>query len=89
VPADEVPGAIGNLLANFEERRQGDESFRDFVERTDEETLAELVEPEETSYADPYMHNTKLTWYPYADEDDMDASPAPARADGSPIPSDD
>ncbi|MFC6786271.1 nitrite/sulfite reductase [Halobaculum halobium] len=89
VPADEVPGAIANLLANFEERRRGDESFRDFVERTDEETLAELVEPEETAYEDPYMHNTKLTWYPYADEDDMDASPAPASADGTPIPSDD
>ncbi|ESP88451.1 nitrite/sulfite reductase [Candidatus Halobonum tyrrellensis] len=85
VPADEVPGAIGNLLGNFEERREGGESFRDFVERTDEETLAELVEPEETDYEDPYMHNTKMTWYPYAEDDSMDARPTPARADGTPI----
>ncbi|CQR48975.1 MULTISPECIES: nitrite/sulfite reductase [Haloferax] len=89
VPVDEVPGAIKNLLANFEERREGDETFREFVARTDEEDLAELVEPEETSYEDPMMHNTKRTWYPYADDDSMDASPAPTRADGTPIPSDD
>ena len=78
VPADEVPGAIRNLLADFEERREDDESFRDFVERTDEEELADLVVPEETDYTDPYMHNTKLTWYPYAEDDALDASPAPA-----------
>jgi len=89
VPVDEVPGAIKNLLANFEERREGDETFREFVARTDEEELAELVEPEETSYEDPMMHNTKRTWYPYAEDDSMDASPAPTRADGTPIPSDD
>ncbi|WP_148416207.1 nitrite/sulfite reductase [Haloferax sp. KTX1] len=89
VPVDEVPGAIKNLLANFEERREGDETFREFVARTDEEELAELVEPEETSYEDPMMHNTKRTWYPYAADDSMDASPAPTRADGTPIPSDD
>ncbi|ELZ90491.1 nitrite/sulfite reductase [Haloferax sulfurifontis] len=89
VPVDEVPGAIKNLLANFEERREGDETFREFVARTDEEELAELVEPEETSYEDPMMHNTKRTWYPYADDDSLDASPAPTRADGTPITSDD
>jgi ferredoxin-nitrite reductase len=89
VPADEVPGAIANLLATFEERRVGDESFRDFVEHSDTETLEGLIHPEETSYEDPYMHNTKLTWYPYAEDDSMDDSPAPARADGSPIASDD
>ncbi|MFK5603718.1 MULTISPECIES: nitrite/sulfite reductase [Haloferax] len=89
VPVDEVPGAIKNLLANFEERREGDETFREFVARTDEEELAELVEPEETSYEDPMMHNTKRTWYPYADDDGLDASPAPTRADGTPIASDD
>ncbi|MFK8215397.1 nitrite/sulfite reductase [Haloferax volcanii] len=89
VPVDEVPGAIKNLLANFEEHREGDETFREFVARTDEEELAELVEPEETSYEDPMMHNTKRTWYPYADDDGLDASPAPTRADGTPIASDD
>jgi ferredoxin-nitrite reductase len=35
------------------------------------------------------MHNTKMTWYPYADEDDMDDRPTPARADGTPISADD
>ncbi|WP_224333599.1 nitrite/sulfite reductase [Haloprofundus halobius] len=89
VPVDEVPGAIKNLLANFEDQRDGSETFREFVERLDEEELANLVEPEETDYEDPMMHNTKLTWYPYADEDDMDDSPAPADADGTPITSDD
>ncbi|WP_224267838.1 nitrite/sulfite reductase [Haloprofundus salinisoli] len=89
VPADEVPGAIKNLLANFEDARESEETFREFVERLDEEELEALIEPEETDYEDPMMHNTKLTWYPYADEDDMDDSPAPAHADGTPIASDD
>ena len=81
VAADEVPGAIANLVENFEAERTEGESFRDFVEARDEETLADLVEPEETDYEDPYMHNTKMTWYPYAEDDGMDASPAPAPAD--------
>ncbi|ADJ13401.1 nitrite/sulfite reductase [Halalkalicoccus jeotgali] len=81
VPADEVPGAIANLIEGFAAEREGDETFREFVVERDEEELADLCEPEETSYTDPYMHNTKQTWYPYADEDDMDASPAPTSAD--------
>ncbi|WP_225333022.1 nitrite/sulfite reductase [Halomicrobium urmianum] len=90
VPADEVPGAIQNLVENFKERRQDGETFRELVESRDEETLAELVEPEETDYDDPYMHNTKQTWYPYAEDDDMDASPAPTDGEGKPLtPADD
>ncbi|MCT9095177.1 nitrite/sulfite reductase [Haloarchaeobius sp. HME9146] len=89
VPADEVPGAIENLLANFEEQREGEESFRAFVASRDAEELAELVDPEETSYEDPFMHNTKRTWYPYAEDDSMDASPAPNAADGTPLSADD
>jgi Sulfite reductase, beta subunit (hemoprotein) len=85
VPADEVPGAIENLLATFEDEREGDETFREFIARHDEETLEEFIEPEETSYEDPYMHNTKMTWYPYAEDDDMDASPAPTDAEGNSI----
>ena len=85
VPADEVPGAIENLLATFEANRHGEETFREFIARHDEETLEAFIEPEETSYEDPYMHNTKMTWYPYADEDDMSASPAPTDGDGNPI----
>ncbi|MHC3439126.1 nitrite/sulfite reductase [Natrialbaceae archaeon A-gly3] len=89
VPVDEVPGAIENLLANFAEARDGEETFREFVEARDDDELADLVEPEETSYEDPFMHNTKRTWYPYAEEDDLESSPAPAYADGTPISSDD
>ncbi|WP_226011864.1 nitrite/sulfite reductase [Halomicrobium salinisoli] len=90
VPADEVPGAIRNLVENFKDRRQDGETFREFVESRDEETLADLIVPEETDYEDPYMHNTKQTWYPYADDDDMDASPAPTNGEGEPLtPADD
>jgi ferredoxin-nitrite reductase len=90
VPADEVPGAIANLVGSFKELREDGETFREFVEARDEETLAELVEPEETDYEDPYMHNTKTTWYPYVDDDDMDASPAPTDGEGKSLaPSDD
>jgi ferredoxin-nitrite reductase len=105
VPADEVPGAISNLIENFEaerddgvvssdqRRRDGEaverEPFRDFIAARDENELAALVEPEETDYEDPYMHNTKTTWYPYAEEDDMNASPAPTDGQGQPIASDD
>lgn len=89
VPVDEVPGAIKNLLATFEDHRDGNETFREFIARHDEEELEAFIEPEETSYEDPFMHNTKLTWYPYAEDDSMDASPAPAHPDGTPIASDD
>ncbi|MFC7176576.1 nitrite/sulfite reductase [Halosegnis marinus] len=89
VAADEVPGYIGNLLSVFEAEREDGESFREFVARHDEDDLTGLAEPEETGYEDPYMHNTKMTWYPYADDDDMSASPAPTDGSGEPIPSDD
>ncbi|MEZ3143075.1 nitrite/sulfite reductase [Halobaculum sp. MBLA0143] len=89
IPADEVPGAISNLLAAFDDAREDGESFRDFVEQTDEETLGEMIQPEETDYDDPYMHNTKLTWYPYADEDEMDDGPAPVGSDEYPVEADD
>ncbi|MFP9060122.1 nitrite/sulfite reductase [Natrialbaceae archaeon A-chndr2] len=89
IPVDEVPGAIANLLGNFEAEREAGQSFREFVIERDDEQLAELIEPEETSYEDPFMHNTKRTWYPYADQDGLDESPAPAHPDGSPISADD
>ncbi|MFO7927160.1 MAG: nitrite/sulfite reductase [Halobacteriota archaeon] len=81
VAADEVPGYIRNLLRIYEARRIGGESFREFIARHDEDELTGLVEPEETSYEDPYMGNTKMTWYPYAEDSGMDASPAPSPAD--------
>jgi ferredoxin-nitrite reductase len=90
VPADEVPGYIANLLEKYEQERSGpEESFRDFVADRDEDDLADLAESEETSYEDPYLGNTKMTWYPYADDTAMDASPAPTNGQGEPLPSDD
>jgi ferredoxin-nitrite reductase len=89
VPADEVPGAIRNLLDRFAENRADGESFREFVARHDDEELDAFVEPEETDYDDPMMHNTKMTWYPYADDDSMDASPAPTHPDDAPTSADD
>jgi len=79
LPVDEVPGAIANLIESFAEAREPGESFREFVARHDDETLDSFVEPEETDYEDPMMHNTKRTWYPYADNDALDdAPPTPA-----------
>jgi ferredoxin-nitrite reductase len=78
VAADEVPGYIRNLLAAYERERSAGESFRSFIDRHDEEELSGLAAPEETSYADPYLHNTKMTWYPYAEEDGMDDAPSSA-----------
>ncbi len=78
VAADEVPGYIGNLLRIYEDERNQGESFREFIARHEEDELTGLAEPEETSYEDPYLGNTKMTWYPYAEDPDMDASPSPA-----------
>jgi ferredoxin-nitrite reductase len=89
VAADEVPGYIANLLDTYEAEREDDQTFREFIAERDEETLEELAEPEETDYEDPYMHNTKMTWYPYADDDDIDDSPAPTDSAGDPLPADD
>lgn len=80
VPVDEVPGALANLIEGFAAKRDEGESFRAFVARhDDDDELDALVEPEETDYEDPMMHNTKRTWYPYAESDSMeDAPPTPA-----------
>jgi len=79
VPADEVPGAIANLIDTFAAEREDGESFRAFVARHADGELDAFVDPEETDYDDPMMHNTKRTWYPYAEDDSLDAAPnAPA-----------
>ncbi|MGQ3327827.1 nitrite/sulfite reductase [Halorubrum sp. FL23] len=75
VPVDEVPGAIANLIESFAAEREEGESFRAFVARHDDEELDAFVDPEETDYEDPMMHNTKRTWYPYAEEDSMEDAP--------------
>jgi ferredoxin-nitrite reductase len=78
VPADEVPGYIRNLLATYEAERENGEGFREFIAAREEEELQNLAEPEETDYEDGFLHNTKATWYPYAENDSMDAAPTPA-----------
>ncbi|PSP70925.1 ferredoxin--nitrite reductase [Halobacteriales archaeon QH_9_66_26] len=89
VAADEVPGYIANVLDAYEAESADEESFRQFIAARDEDELEALADPEETDYEDPYMHNTKMTWYPYAEDDDMDDRPTPTRADGTPISADD
>jgi len=90
VPADEVPGYIENLLATFEDERADGQTFREFIAEREEEELQDLAEAEETDYEDPYMHNTKMTWYPYVEDDDMQSSPAPTNGEGEPLqPADD
>jgi ferredoxin-nitrite reductase len=89
IPADEIPGYIANLLETFEAEREETESFREFVADRDEAELADLAEAEETSYEDPYLGNTKMTWYPYAEDTDMAASPSPTDAQDQPLASDD
>ena len=85
VPADEVPGAIRNLLEAFAAERAAGQPFREWVAETDAETLEAYLEPEETSYEDPCLYDAKGSWYPFADGE----SPAPTTPDGAPIASDD
>jgi len=81
VPVDEVPGAIANLVERFAAERDEGESFRAFVARHDDDELDAFVDPEETDYEDPMMHNTKRTWYPYAENDAMEDAPSPPADD--------
>jgi len=85
VPADEVPGMLANLFGAFAALRDDGQSFRQWVDDIGNEPLVELAEPKETSYEDPWMHDAKQSWYPFADE----PSPAPTDASGSPMHSDD
>ncbi len=84
VPADEAPGAIKNLLEAYAADREADQSFREWVDAVDAETLGEYAEPEETDYDDPCLHDAKQSWYPFVDGE----SPLPTTADGTPITSD-
>ena len=68
VPADEVPGAIRNLVGAFAAHREPGESFRQWVDRMGTEPLVEFCEPEETDYEDPCLYDGKQAWYPFADE---------------------
>jgi Sulfite reductase, beta subunit (hemoprotein) len=69
IPADEVPGAIKNLVEAFAAHRFEGQTFREWVDATGDEPLIELSEPEETSYEDPALTDAKQSWYPFAEED--------------------
>jgi ferredoxin-nitrite reductase len=78
VPADEVPGALANLLNAFAAHREPGQSFREWVDATGSEAITELLEPEETDYVDPALHDAKQSWYPFADDAGADGGQAPA-----------
>jgi ferredoxin-nitrite reductase len=84
VPADEVPGAIESLIGAFAAHREDGQTFREWVEDFGLEPIVDLCEPAETDYEDPYMHDAKQSWYPFADG----PSPAPTTVDDVPISSD-
>jgi len=69
VPADEAPGAIRTLIEAFAERRSEGQTFREWADATDSETLAACCEPVETSYEDPCLTDGKQSWYPFATGD--------------------
>jgi len=81
VPADEAPGAIRNLIEAFAERRAPGQTFREWADATDTETLAALCEPEETDYVDPSLTDAKQSWYPFAEEGTTAANPEVASSD--------
>jgi ferredoxin-nitrite reductase len=84
VPADEVPGAIRSLVEAFAAHREAGQTFREWVEDFGTEPIVDLCEPAETDYEDPYMHDAKQSWYPFASGE----SPAPTTVDDIPISSD-
>jgi ferredoxin-nitrite reductase len=85
VPADEVPGAIANLLEAFGAHREKGQTFRQWVDTFGTEALVELSDPEETTYEDPWMGDAKQSWYPFAEGE----SPAPTDSEGVPLSADD
>ena len=81
VPADEVPGAIKNILEAYAAHRFEGQTFREWVDATGEEPLIELCDPEETSYEDPCLHDAKQSWYPFAESEIEEPQGVPAAAD--------
>jgi ferredoxin-nitrite reductase len=81
VPADEAPGAIRNLVEGFAARREPGQTFREWVDATDTETIGDLCEPEETDYVDASLTDAKQSWYPFADEGTTAAEPEVASSD--------
>ena len=85
VPADEVPGLLKQILEAYVAHREGEQTFREWVDQMGVEAIIDSTEPMETDYEDPCLHDAKQSWYPFAD----DESPAPTRPDGTPISADD
>jgi ferredoxin-nitrite reductase len=81
VPADEAPGAIRNLVEGFAARREPGQTFREWVDATDLDAVADLCEPEETDYVDASLTDAKQSWYPFADEGTAPAAPEVASSD--------
>ena len=81
VPADEVPGALKNLLEAFAAHREAGQTFREWVAATGEEALIELSEPEETTYEDPCLTDAKQAWYPFAEDETEPATGGTVSAD--------
>ena len=81
VPADEAPGAIRALVEAFAERRTEGQTFRQWADATDSETLAAYCEPAETSYEDPCLTDGKQSWYPFAGEEPDAAGQEAASSD--------
>jgi len=81
IPADEVPGAIRNLVEAFAAHREPGQTFRQWVDATGEEALIELSEPEETTYQDPCLTDGKQSWYPFSDGDAESAGGAASADD--------
>jgi len=81
IPADEVPGAIRNLVEAFAAHREPGQTFRQWVDATGEEALIELSEPEETTYQDPCLTDAKQSWYPFSDGDAESAGGAASADD--------
>jgi ferredoxin-nitrite reductase len=78
IPADEIPGAIRNLVEAFAAHREDGQTFREWVDATGEEALVELSEPEETTYEDPCLTDAKQSWYPFAETQSGDSEAASA-----------
>jgi ferredoxin-nitrite reductase len=81
VPADEMPGAIKNLVKAFAAHREEGQSFRQWVDQMGTEPIVEFCEGEETDYVDPCLYDAKQSWYPFGDEEEAPTPTAEAASD--------
>ncbi|MCY4729831.1 ferredoxin--nitrite reductase [Natronomonas gomsonensis] len=81
VPADEMPGAIKNLVEAFAAHREEGQSFRQWVDQMGTEPIVEFCEGEETDYVDPCLYDAKQSWYPFGEEEEAPTPTAEAASD--------